>query len=374
MLAGNTSLEMDPSLVKPPSLEMYPIIVKPQDDNIPVYETEARSFTSMLVSVMRKLQFFSKVGLVIWPLFGVSSSIFANILILKWPSDIAELIKIIMFFIYIVEMFFIPISVYLLERRVPDLFKRRNLKPPLYTWFLVLPFSLNTITHIYRMVIGYPSVADQSAGKIVAFFAVQFANLLGTSVYYAIPPFFVGVMASNFMEECGSVNKDKNIFDRQAATKGTQILEVYSSLQEGAQFGLFSQFTVHTLLAISLGFLISVSGKCLDLDSSFQIVFVTALVMSVMILCYFGFIMDDCYQRFQGTADKLREVYVRSTDLQFSKELLVLIQLIEKQAPFSALGFFTVDRSTLMAELGTVLTYFVILIQADVCSPKVEPT
>ena len=42
--------------------------------------------------------------------------------------------------------------------------------------------------------------------------------------------------------------------------------------------------------------------------------------------------------------------------------------MVEKEPPFSALGFFSVDRTTLTAELGTILTYFIILLQADICT------
>ena len=345
-------------------------MTKPLEDNIPVYEAEARSFASWIVFAMRKLQFFSKVGLVIWPLIGSASMFpfFIEVLPSEWPTDIAQWINIVMFLIFFLDMAVIPASVYLLECRVPDLFKRRDLKPPLYTWFMVLPFALNTIAKVYETVVTYPSVGGQPAGEVAVWLAQQFAGLLGTSIYYAIPPFFFGVVASNFMGECGSVNKARATVDHEVVSKGTKLLEVYASVQEGTQFGLFTQFTVHTLLTITLGFLIVVSNTCLSLNRLYIISYLTALVMSVLILCYFGFIMDDCYQRFQGISDDLRSVYVRSTNIQTSKELLVLIQLIEKQAPFTALGFFTVDRSTLMAELGTVLTYFVILIQSDFCT------
>ena len=38
---------------------------------------------------------------------------------------------------------------------------------------------------------------------------------------------------------------------------------------------------------------------------------------------------------------------------------------MEREGPFTALGFFEVNRSTLLAELGTILTYFVILLQSS---------
>ena len=349
---------------------MGPTMIEPLESNIPAFEAEAISFTSRIVFVMRKLKFFSKIGPVIWPLLGLATIFYVYLEMVKWPSDIAEFITNIMFFTFFINAFFIPISVFVLERRAPDLFSKRNLDPPLYGWFMALPFVINAISKGYVLVLIYPSVADQPTGKVAIWFATQITSLVGTSVYYAIPAFFYGVMAANFIEECKIIHKARDKSDDQTVKNGTKLLEVYSSLQEGTQFGLFSQFAVHTLLIICLGFQVAVSGKCVALDSFYLISYATALLMSVIILCYFGFIMDDCFQRFQGITDALRHVFVQSPDIQFSKEILVLIQKIKEQSPFTALGFFSVDRSTLMAELGTVLTYFVILIQADVCSPK----
>ena len=84
--------------------------------------------------------------------------------------------------------------------------------------------------------------------------------------------------------------------------------------------------------------------------------------------------MDDCFVAFQGIKTKVREAFVKTGDIQEAKEMLALIQRIEEQAPFSALGFFTVDRTTLMAEVGTILTYFVVLVQADLCPSTAATT
>ena len=46
-------------------------------------------------------------------------------------------------------------------------------------------------------------------------------------------------------------------------------------------------------------------------------------------------------------------------------KVLNIIRSIEEETPFSASGFFTVDRSTLTAIAGAVLTYLIILIQFD---------
>jgi len=42
------------------------------------------------------------------------------------------------------------------------------------------------------------------------------------------------------------------------------------------------------------------------------------------------------------------------------------IHQIETEKPFSALGFFTVERSTLTSLLATIITYLIILKQFEV--------
>ena len=45
----------------------------------------------------------------------------------------------------------------------------------------------------------------------------------------------------------------------------------------------------------------------------------------------------------------------------------ILIEEVQSCPPFSAMGFYTVNRSTLTATLGTMLTYSVILYQTVTC-------
>ena len=45
-----------------------------------------------------------------------------------------------------------------------------------------------------------------------------------------------------------------------------------------------------------------------------------------------------------------------------------LILDVESCKPFTALGFYTIDKSTLTATLGTVLTYCIILFQTVTCT------
>ncbi len=53
------------------------------------------------------------------------------------------------------------------------------------------------------------------------------------------------------------------------------------------------------------------------------------------------------------------------------KLLNILIEELTSLQPFTALGFYSVDRSTLTATLGTVITYFIILYQTVTCTAPI---
>ena len=66
-------------------------------------------------------------------------------------------------------------------------------------------------------------------------------------------------------------------------------------------------------------------------------------------------------------------LYIRKEQLKTRDEnewrmLSVMIEEIKDCEQFSAMGFYTIDRSTLTATLGTVITYLIILIQTVTCS------
>ena len=58
---------------------------------------------------------------------------------------------------------------------------------------------------------------------------------------------------------------------------------------------------------------------------------------------------------------------MHSTDEKESKILQLIIQDINALPQFTALGYYAVDRTTLTATLGTILSYFIILLQTIAC-------
>ena len=52
-------------------------------------------------------------------------------------------------------------------------------------------------------------------------------------------------------------------------------------------------------------------------------------------------------------------------DPKKEKEAMLLLYQVDQEPAFNALGFFSIDRSTLTSLLGTILTYLIVLVQFD---------
>ena len=58
----------------------------------------------------------------------------------------------------------------------------------------------------------------------------------------------------------------------------------------------------------------------------------------------------------------------KTTKEELRPKSLMLQEQMKDEGPFDALGYFTVDKSTLTAAVGTIFTYLIILIQFDLCN------
>ena len=65
---------------------------------------------------------------------------------------------------------------------------------------------------------------------------------------------------------------------------------------------------------------------------------------------------------------------VDSTDRRGKKKLLMLIQNVEREEPFTAFGLFSVNNSTLSGVLGTIATYIIVLVQFNFCQDITSQT
>ena len=55
---------------------------------------------------------------------------------------------------------------------------------------------------------------------------------------------------------------------------------------------------------------------------------------------------------------------------RYEKQLLMLIENIEREKPFTAFGLFSVDISTLSGVVATTATYIIVLVQFNFCESK----
>ena len=55
---------------------------------------------------------------------------------------------------------------------------------------------------------------------------------------------------------------------------------------------------------------------------------------------------------------------------RYEKQLLMLIENIEREEPFTAFGLFSVDTSTLSGVVATTVTYIIVLVQFNFCQSK----
>ena len=45
-------------------------MIKPTMDHQPPHKADSKTFTSMIISLLERLQYFSKISLIIWPVIG----------------------------------------------------------------------------------------------------------------------------------------------------------------------------------------------------------------------------------------------------------------------------------------------------------------
>ena len=336
-----------------------------------------RSPTSRIMLGLKWLQFFSWPGVCFWSLLWITLYALSDPIrqFLKWPETIAEGINLSMIGLFGIELCSVPIGILLIIRKVPQWATAPNLKRPHSFWLFLVPFFLNISLKVFMLTARHSDVAGSgkySKVETVIWFGKEIASDIGILMCITLPNFVLGVFVSNFILD----DEHNETWRKLSAKQKAEIkLETFILVQQASQFLLFSQFTIHTLLIIFIGCILNVIGSCLNYHFSIILLYALSLSLSALILFHLGVIMEDCYEHLFSIKEKVREDFVKTDELQEAKKLLALMQRIDEQAPFSALGFFTVNRSTLMAEVGTILTYFAVLASYDICpSPSSAAT
>lgn len=156
------------------------------------------TLTSGIIRILEKLQFFSKIGTIVWPIVAIactSGMLWQN---LKIPTNMVEIMFQLMVAFYVLIILSVPLSVYLLREGSPGLFRRNDLRPPRYILALVLPYVLRTVIEIVQMIMTYQMISVKSPGQVFFWFVNHAGKVLTSSIYNAIPSFMFGTMASNF--------------------------------------------------------------------------------------------------------------------------------------------------------------------------------
>ena len=59
-------------------------------------------------------------------------------------------------------------------------------------------------------------------------------------------------------------------------------------------------------------------------------------------------------------------------DREEKEKALILICEIKEEGPFTAMGFFNIERSTLTSLVSTILTYLIVLVQFQPDNPNIQ--
>ena len=85
---------------------------------------------------------------------------------------------------------------------------------------------------------------------------------------------------------------------------------------------------------------------------------------SCLTLIHTCLMAEDCYDVLQDLLSSIRMLALEQEVWRLREKLYRLERMVARMGRFSAMSFFTVDRSTLLGVMSTVVTYLVILLQA----------
>ena len=121
-------------------------------------------------------------------------------------------------------------------------------------------------------------------------------------------------------------------------------------------------YQISYILTTTQGFLI-LSIYIAVLNIRYVNIFLFVFSITTTILMTMGD-LEECYDLIKEVADKAREEACEKTSVKEMMQLMVAAGKLEDTYPFSAMKFFTFERSTVTAMLATTLTYLVVLIQS----------
>lgn len=256
-----------------------------------------RSVCSWVVFMFYQLKFFSKPGMLAWSLIGVGMQVFDVIGFFKHTLDP---IFVVLMAVWGFQLLFTPPFIYHLAKHTPDLLQDKHLEFPVFKGCLALPLSLFLVLDI----ISFITIQQTDSAYDLAITVLRkILQLFTHLIFLQLSIFFLAVTVSSFIHKCELFYKAPPCHG--VYEEAQRLLANYRSLKKGCRFGLFVIFVALTLLIIANGFmLVMVSKNCMKVEDTRIFAFV--FVVDIMIVTYFGLLMDEGYQQFQNITDTLR--------------------------------------------------------------------
>jgi hypothetical protein len=171
--------------------------------------------------------------------------------------------------------------------------------------------------------------------------------ILATYCVYITPLVEIAMLKSELLE----------VLEKQSTT--TDIQHTIRTVQRTCK--AFSYHVSFILTSTQIFLIISIYIAVLNIRYTNIFLFVFSVITTVLMTMGD---LEECYDLIKEVSDKAREEACGKASVKEMMQLMVAAGKLEDTYPFSALKFFTFERSTVTAMLATTLTYLVVLIQS----------
>ena len=218
-----------------------------------------------------------------------------------------------------------------------------------------LIFLAGETTQIMFLAIHYKTRGISTGGLINIFGSNVLVYVIAALLQFTAL-LLVGARKTAFVKTC-AVDDNRII----TADSIKNLLNDYEVLKRGIGPLIALLFCIHApvilcftyfVLAYAKQFSLGIIGHC------------GTIGWSSLTLIHTCLMAEDCYDALQDLLPTLRWQALEQADWRLREELHQLERMVARVERFSAMSFFTVDRSTLLGVMSTVVTYLVILLQA----------
>ena len=252
--------------------------------------------STKLIFVLRKLGFFNRASATILGLlfFGMDAlHTYIRFNHHPLPQSIMPITDLVLNIVVAIEILVIPLAIYKIGREASFILEQPRLCPPAYKPLIIGPILVK-LTLFIVSTIKNPAPSTAIPRGLIS---------LTTIAILTLPMIVAGITTSTFASFCQRLQADQSIITRE---KSKQLLDQFRSVKSGCQHILFVIFVSNTLVGIGVGYLIVIVIGCMKMNVFGGISYTLYLANTISYLIYFGFIMEDCFDKFQNAADYLR--------------------------------------------------------------------